>query len=97
MPKLIHRLFEGAADRTPEAVALYAGERRIGFAALDRAAEDVVLLLRRQGLIGRGPFLDARLGLCARGEAGSAAGQAGQQADRRHAKSEGGEVHGWLG
>ena len=51
MPKLIHRLFEGAADRTPEAVALYAGERRIGFAALDRAAEVIAqAILARCGL-----------------------------------------------
>ena len=44
-PPLIHRLFEEAADRTPDAVALYAGPRQVSFAELDRAAELVAQAL----------------------------------------------------
>jgi amino acid adenylation domain-containing protein/non-ribosomal peptide synthase protein (TIGR01720 family) len=50
-PKLIHRLFEEAADRTPDAIALYSGERSISFAGLDRAAEVIAqAILARRGL-----------------------------------------------
>jgi amino acid adenylation domain-containing protein len=48
----IHRVFEAQARRTPDAVALVAGERRLGYAALNRRANR---LARRLGTLGAGP------------------------------------------
>lgn len=50
-PPLIHRLFEEAADRTPQAAALYDGERQMSFAELDHAAERIAqAILASRGL-----------------------------------------------
>jgi microcystin synthetase protein McyA len=55
----VHQLFEEAAGRSPDAVALAAGERRMTFAELDRAANRVAHLLRSLGVAP-----DVRVGLC---------------------------------
>lgn len=50
-PPLIHRLFEEATDRTPQAAALYDGERQMSFAELDHAAERIAqAILASRGL-----------------------------------------------
>ena len=50
-PTLIHHLFEDAADRTPQAIALISGESRSSFAELDARAEAVAeAILAAQGL-----------------------------------------------
>ena len=45
-PALIHALFEKAARRTPEALALIAGTRQATFAELDRGAELIAAAVR---------------------------------------------------
>jgi amino acid adenylation domain-containing protein/non-ribosomal peptide synthase protein (TIGR01720 family) len=55
----VHRLFEEQADRTPDAIALVAGEERLTFRALASRARR---LARRLRAIGVGP--DAVVGLC---------------------------------
>jgi amino acid adenylation domain-containing protein len=54
-----HQLFEAQADRTPQAVALQAGERQLGYAALDAEANRLAAWLRAQGV---GP--DVVVGVC---------------------------------
>ncbi|HEX8189018.1 MAG TPA: amino acid adenylation domain-containing protein, partial [Pyrinomonadaceae bacterium] len=56
----LHRLFEAQAARTPDAVAIVCGERRVSYRELDAAAE---LLARRLRALGVGP--ERAVGLCA--------------------------------
>jgi amino acid adenylation domain-containing protein/non-ribosomal peptide synthase protein (TIGR01720 family)/FkbM family methyltransferase len=55
----VHRLFEAQADRTPDAVAVVCGERRLSFRELDRRANRLAWRLRALGV---GP--EERVGLC---------------------------------
>ncbi len=57
--RCIHHLFEEAVLRSPDAVALTAGERRMTFTELDRAANRLAHHLRSLGV---GP--EVRVGLC---------------------------------
>ena len=45
------RAFAAAAARTPDAVAVASGEERVGYAALDRRADELTVLLRRHGAV----------------------------------------------
>ncbi|HEU4326675.1 MAG TPA: amino acid adenylation domain-containing protein [Roseiflexaceae bacterium] len=56
----IHELFAAQAVRTPNATALVCGDRRLTYAELDRRANGLALLLRRQGV---GP--EVRVGILA--------------------------------
>ncbi len=56
----LHELIAAQARRTPEAVAVVAGERRIGYRELDRRARR---LARRLAALGVG--VESRVGLCA--------------------------------
>jgi len=66
----LHRLFELQAARTPEAVAVVAGERVLSYAELDRRADRLARQLRRRGVgsedrvgvaIDRSPWLPVAL------------------------------------
>ncbi|MDT5270058.1 MAG: hypothetical protein QOH49_2244, partial [Acidobacteriota bacterium] len=48
--RLLHRMFEEQAERTPEAVALVCGERRLTYAELDALANRVARRLGRAGV-----------------------------------------------
>ncbi|MER5930865.1 amino acid adenylation domain-containing protein [Streptomyces sp. NPDC002054] len=57
----VHRLVEGRARRTPDALAVLCGDRRISYAELDRRAGRLARLLRRRGVgpeVPVGLFLD---------------------------------------
>ncbi|HVR96249.1 MAG TPA: amino acid adenylation domain-containing protein, partial [Thermoanaerobaculia bacterium] len=66
---LLHQLFEAQAERTPEAVALVAGEERLTYRELDAWAESLAARLRALGV---GP--EERVGLCSRRSAALVAG-----------------------
>ncbi|HEV2736078.1 MAG TPA: condensation domain-containing protein, partial [Longimicrobiaceae bacterium] len=55
----LHELFEAQARRTPDAVALVAGEERVTYAELDARAERLAAELRARGV---GP--EGRVGVC---------------------------------
>ncbi|MCU7645699.1 non-ribosomal peptide synthetase [Pseudomonas piscis] len=55
----LHALFEAQVRRTPEAIAVQAGERRLSYAELNRQANQLAHHLRELGV---GP--DVRVGLC---------------------------------
>ncbi|MDP9616451.1 amino acid adenylation domain-containing protein [Streptomyces demainii] len=58
-PKLMHRLFEEQARRTPEATALVHGDERISYAELECRANQLAHLLRERGI---GP--ETSVGVC---------------------------------
>ncbi|MGC5700441.1 amino acid adenylation domain-containing protein [Pseudomonas sp. NFXW11] len=55
----LHGLFEAQVRRTPEAIALQAGEQRLSYAQLNRRANQLAHQLREQGV---GP--DVRVAIC---------------------------------
>ncbi|MGE8414854.1 MAG: amino acid adenylation domain-containing protein [Pseudomonas sp.] len=55
----LHALFEAQVQRTPQAVAVQAGERQLSYEQLNRQANQLAHHLREQGV---GP--DVRVGLC---------------------------------
>ena len=48
--KLLHDLFEAQVARTPDALAVVCGDRRLTFAQLDRRASQIAQTLRRAGV-----------------------------------------------
>jgi hypothetical protein len=58
-PTCVHELFEAQARRTPDAVALRAGERRLTYAELDARSNQLARYLRRLGV-----GAESLVGLC---------------------------------
>ena len=56
----LHALFEAQVDRTPDAIALVDGERRLSYAELDRRANKLASHLARRGV-----GVETLVGLCA--------------------------------
>ncbi len=57
--KCVHELFEAQVERTPDAVAVVAGDRQLTYAELNARANQLAHFLRR---FGTGP--DSLVGLC---------------------------------
>ncbi|MCP4656984.1 MAG: amino acid adenylation domain-containing protein, partial [bacterium] len=55
----IHSLFEVQAERTPDAAAVVAGDRRLSYGELDRRADQLASYLRRLGV-----RPESRVGIC---------------------------------
>jgi amino acid adenylation domain-containing protein len=68
----LHQLFEAAADRTPESIALIDGAREITYIELERRANQLARHLRRLGV---GP--EKLVGICAQRSADMIAGMLG--------------------
>ncbi|HEX3759109.1 MAG TPA: amino acid adenylation domain-containing protein [Kofleriaceae bacterium] len=49
-PRCLHAMFEAAADRTPDACAVIAGDRQLSYAALDAAANQLAHALIAAGI-----------------------------------------------